>query len=165
MLTVWRRETIMRNLILSIALALLSTASIVQAQAHDLPPCSEVELLGIHRIMPGIDALFDLATEVRVMDDVLAYGQAQISWREQLWASTPQIKWRADHWARLPLCGDSFEYLLRLTWINSDLNIAAILHFFADVQYDDNPFWPQLTLGKERADTLLERLRSSNASQ
>ena len=116
-----------------------------------LPDCRASELDGVNKFIADHYALHEATGIIDTLEESLAYSTAQIEWREA-------------NWARLPFCGDSFEYLLRLTWINSDINIAVILHFFADVNYDDNPFWPQLSLGKERADALLERLRSSNAS-
>ena len=54
--------------------------------------CSEAELLGIHRIMPGIKELFDLAAEVRVMDDLLAYGRVEITWREHALAQYAALR-------------------------------------------------------------------------
>lgn len=76
-----------------------------------------------------------------------------------------QLAWREVQWARLPLCGDSFEYLLRMNWTNNDSTVAGVLHFFADVAYEDNPFWPATSSFKERADILLNRLRGVDASQ
>ncbi len=70
-----------------------------------------------------------------------------------------QLVWRERNWARLPLCGDFFEYFLRMNWTNNDTTGAGVLHFHADVAYADNPFWAQLPLFKERADVLLNRLR------
>jgi len=117
-----------------------------------LPDCVASELDTINRFIADHYALHEATGAIDTLEESLAYSNAQ-------------TEWSAANWAQLPLCGDSFEYLLRLTWINSDVNIAVILHFFADVNYDDNPFWPQLSLGKERADALLNRLRGIEASQ
>ena len=117
-----------------------------QPGSGSLPNCTASELDTINRILADHYALFEATGTVETLEGYVAFTEAQLAWREV-------------QWARLPLCGDSFEYLLRMNWINNDTNVAGVLHFFADVAYEDNPFWPAVSSFKDRADTLLNRLR------
>ena len=118
----------------------------------DLPGCTASELDTINSILADHYALYDAAGVVETLEEYLAFTEAQLAWREA-------------NWARLPLCGDSFEYFLRMNWTNNDTTIGGVLHFFADVAYNDNPYWPAVGSFKERADILLNRLRGINANQ
>lgn len=112
----------------------------------NLPVCTAPEIDAINSILADHYALYDATGVVDSLAGYIAFNEAQLVWRER-------------NWARLPLCGDSFEYFLRMNWTNNDSTVAGVLHFHADVAYDDNPYWPQLPLFKERADVLLNRLR------
>ena len=105
----------------------------------------------INGILADHYALHDAAGALESLAAYIAFSEAQLVWRER-------------NWARLPLCGDSFEYFLRMNWTNNDLTVAGVLHFHADVAYEDNLFWAQLALFKERADILLNRLRDGAAA-
>lgn len=117
----------------------------------DLPNCSSDEIDAINSILADHYALYDAAGTLESLAAYIAFNESQLVWRER-------------NWARLPLCGDSFEYFLRLNWTNNDTTVAGVLHFHADVAYEDNPFWAQLPLFKERADVLLNRLRDVAAA-
>ena len=123
-----------------------------QPGSGSLPDCTESELDTINRILADHYALYEATGAAETLEGYLAFTEAQLVWRE-------------IQWARLPLCGDSFEYLLRMNWINNDTNVAGVLHFFADVAYEDNPFWPAASSFKERADILLNRLRGIEDSR
>ena len=123
-----------------------------QQGSGSLPECAESELDTINRMLADHYALYDAAGVVETLESYVAFTAAQLAWREV-------------QWARLPLCGDSFEYLLRMNWINNDTNVAGVLHFFADVAYEDNPFWPAASSFKERADILLNSLRGIDDSR
>ena len=117
----------------------------------DLPNCTRAEIGAINSILADHYALYDAAGTLESLAAYIAFNEAQLVWRER-------------NWARLPLCGDSFEYFLRMNWTNNDTTVAGVLHFHADVAYEDNPFWAQLPLFKERADVLLNRLRDGAAA-
>lgn len=134
----------MRTLLRITAIALLSIVSLAQAQGSNLPPCSDAELLGIHRIMPGIKELFDLAAEVQVMDDVLAYGRAHISWREHLWQTTPP-------------CAEAFEAALLSNQLTADY-VASLLVNARKESGDENPYTSWQFEGAERFDRLWNSL-------
>ncbi len=118
----------------------------------NLPDCNASELDAINRMLADHYALYDATGVIETLEGYVAFTEAQLAWREV-------------QWARLPLCGDSFEYLLRMNWTNNDTTVAGVLHFFADVPYEDNPFWPATASFKERADVLLNRLRGIEAGQ
>lgn len=118
----------------------------------NLPACDASELDGINLILADHYALYDAAGAIETLQGYVAFTAGQLEWRER-------------NWARLPLCGDSFEYFLRMAWTNNDTTVAGVLHRFADVAFDDNPFWPAVYGFKERADVLLNRLRGLDAGQ
>ena len=123
-----------------------------QPGSGSLPDCTSSELDTINRMLADHYALYDAAGVIETLEGYVAFTEAQLAWREV-------------QWARLPLCGDSFEYLLRMNWTNNDSTVGGVLHFFADVPYEDNPYWPAASGFKERADVLLNRLRGVEASQ
>ena len=118
----------------------------------NLPDCTATEMDTINMILADHYALYEAAGVVETLADYVAFGEAQLAWRER-------------NWARLPLCGDSFEYFLRMSWTNNDTTVAGILHYYADVAYDANPFVPAVSSFKERADALLNELRRQSAAQ
>lgn len=123
-----------------------------QPGSRSLPRCAKAELDAINRILADHYALYEAIGDMETLEDYAAFTEAQLEWREH-------------NWARLPLCGDSFEYFLRMNWSNNDTTIAGVLHFFAGVAREDNPFLPAVSSFKPRADILLNRLRGIEASQ
>jgi len=86
----------------------------------DLPNCTSDEIDAINSILADHYALYDAAGTLESLAAYIAFNEAQLAWRER-------------NWARLPLCGDSFEYFLRMNWTNNDTTVAGVLHFHADV--------------------------------
>ena len=134
----------MRAFFIFVAFALLTSATAVMAQLSDLPTCSEAELQRVHGIMPGIQALFDLAAEVRTLDDVAAYGHAQIAWRDQLWTSTA-------------LCAEAFEMALLSSQLTADY-LASLLVNARKESAQENPYTDWQFEGAARFEALWNAL-------
>lgn len=141
----------MRRLLIVTLVAWLAVVSVVGAQGRELPPCSEAELAGIHSIMPGIEELFSLAADVRTLDDLVVYSQAQIIWREQLWTSTPP-------------CSEAFEMALLSNQLTADYLPSLLVN--ARKEADDvNPYQAWQFEGADRFDALWQALPPPEQTQ
>lgn len=141
----------MRAFLVIVVFALFTSAPAVEAQFGDLPACSEAELQRAHGIMPGIQKLFDLAAEVRTLDDLVAYGQAHISWREQLWTRTTP-------------CAEAFEMALLSNQLTADY-LASLLVNARRESAQENPYTAWQFEGAARFEALWNALPPKQANE
>ncbi len=134
----------MRQLLIITLIVLLLTISLGHAQGSDLPPCSETELAGIHSIMPGIEELFGMAADVHTLDDLTVYGQAQITWRGQLWIITPP-------------CSEAYKMALLANQLTTDY-LASLLVNARKESADVNPYQAWQFEGAARFEALWNAL-------
>ena len=117
----------------------------------DLPDCGDEEMRSLSLITADRLALYENTGVIETLDESLAFVESALAWREV-------------NWARLPLCGKTFELMLRMSWMNNDTAMAGLLHSYLDVPYDANPFVPQLSLSKERIKEIFNELRTAHAA-
>ena len=79
----------MRKLLLVSVFVLFSVTYLSGAQSNMLSPCTNEELAIAYEIQPGYEALTELAVGIETMDDLLAYGDAHILWRNETWSTLP----------------------------------------------------------------------------
>ena len=92
--------------------------------------CSADELESIQNILPEYRSLEDLAGKIDALDDLVAYSQAQIEWRE-------------DMLAQLARCGEVLEIAWLLSENSGDLAIMHALKFH-DIPGDESPVFQQV---------------------
>ena len=92
--------------------------------------CSADELETIQNLLPAYQMLEDMAAEIETIDELLAYSQAQIEWRE-------------DMLAQLARCGEVLEIAWLLSENSGDLAIMHALKFH-DIPGDESPVFQQV---------------------
>ena len=125
----------MRKLLLVSVFVLFSVTYLSGAQSNMLSPCTNEELAIAYEIQPGYEALTELAVGIETMDDLLAYGDAHILWRNETWSA-------------LPICSEMLELALS-TSQNADVFLSAILLDLIGVPREDNQYVELLYSGVE----------------
>ena len=112
---------------MAVLMLLLCIAPAIHSQANEFPPCSAAELAVVLDQRGEFDALFDLARgDEDTADFLLAYIEAQIQWREELWTD-------------LPSCAEAIETAALLSETTSDIASTAALTT-AGVPLSANPY-------------------------
>ena len=107
----------MRSLMI-VLVVLMSFAPAVQAQSQGFPLCSASELAFVAALQPAYD---DLVASLSAdgdtsLDKTLAFTEAQIEWREQLWDS-------------LPYCEEAIDIAVLMSQNTSDMGGMAALTY------------------------------------
>ena len=94
--------------------AVLNMTPVARAQISEFPSCSQSELAFVLELRGDYDALVDsLSTG---LDSALAYGAAQIEWRESLWSG-------------LPPCAEAIEVAVLMSQIANDRGAMTALNY------------------------------------
>ncbi len=144
----------MRILLYVGLISLLTILPASAAQESNLPPCTIAELAAGYDVVPGYEAMQDMALQIRTFEDLLNYSRAQIEWRVQAWAA-------------LPLCAELHPLGLQMSE-NSDAFVSAILLDVIGVAREDNPYVELLSSGvdtlQSRADAIKSAIQSGRAA-
>lgn len=116
----------MRILLLLGLVAVLMLVSAAQAQETDLPSCTRAEIDAVHASLAKVTEFSQRTSEIRSMDDLLAYSQTHIEWREGYWTNTP-------------LCAESFEIALLANQLIGDLVAFVLVNSLQD-DVEANPY-------------------------
>ena len=116
----------MRVFLLIVLVASLSSVSNVIAQDDALPPCTPAEIDNIHASLAEMTAFFHRASAVRTTDDLLAYSDSHIEWRERYWTSTP-------------LCAESYEIATLANQLIGDFVALVLVNSF-EKDVEVNPY-------------------------
>ena len=116
----------MRSVIVGL-LILLGIAPVIYSQDEGFPRCSSAELAFVLEQQGEFDALMEMAlADEDAANFILAYGAAQIEWRERLWAN-------------LPPCAEAIGAAALLSESTSDIASMAALTY-AGVPMSANPY-------------------------
>ena len=116
----------MRKSLLISLFALLVLLPAAQAMDSELPSCSSAELDSVSELMVGFHKLAAKADRLGTLDELLAYSQTHISWRDKLWSS-------------LPHCSPAFETALLANQLSGDFVTAILLTPHREL-FDENPY-------------------------
>ena len=107
----------MRSL-LTVLLILLANVTLVHSQPHGFPLCSAAELTFVSALQPVYDELAaGLSSDGDTsLEKTLAFTDAQIEWREQLWDS-------------LPPCAEAIDVAVLMSQNTSDMGAMAALTY------------------------------------
>ena len=106
------------------------------SETGSLPACADTELNTLDGILSQHLAIFNSYDYIKDVNDLLSFVEALVNWRE-------------ESWSRMPLCNGIIEMFLRINWFSND-NLVALALKLSDLPDDDNPYLPQLTIGKDQ---------------
>ena len=134
----------MRAFLRITVIVMLSMALLVQAQDSELPSCSTAELSALHDRIDGISDLFETVSNIRTMDDLLAYSYSHLEWREGIWPSSPR-------------CAQAFEIALLANQLIGDYVALIILNSYPG-ELEANPYSVGQDSGATRLQALMNEL-------
>ena len=108
-----------------------------QAQIDSFPACSLQQFSVADELIVEFETLIDQAQAIESLEDLLAYGEGQIEWRDTVWK-------------RLPRCAEMHRFGRTLIEIADDLAAALALDY-AGVDRQDNPYNERTADAAEKA--------------
>lgn len=134
----------MRHFWLLALIALLAFVPAIAGQDNGLPACTTAELDAIHASLGEMTAFFHRASDIGTTDDLIAYSQAHIEWRERYWTNSP-------------LCAESFEIALLANQLIGDFVALVLVNSLQD-DGEDNPYRADRKNGTVKLQALMDAM-------
>ncbi|MCY4540313.1 MAG: hypothetical protein OXE52_19010 [Chloroflexi bacterium] len=151
---VWTGALDMLSLLVRLSAALSDLAAgealppLDASSDYSSPSCTDYESEFVFDMLDELNAVAELATKFNSADDLLEFSIVQIQWREHMWTS-------------MPVCKESTELAWQMFQITADTVSAAALEMFAGLAKDENPFWQQILIGRQRLAELAAELQDN----
>ena len=100
-----------------------------QGQGNRLPTCSVAQLSSATSMRERFDTLVDKGSGINTLDDLLSFGTAQVTWRDNMWS-------------QLPLCAELFQLGLLMDQVSETMFMGLSLQS-AGVSTEANPYIEQ----------------------
>ena len=117
-----------------LAILIESSEEDPSAPVEEWPTCSVYQQLDLDGGMPEYSAFLEQLAPINSLEEVIALGEAEISWRKGLWSHAPA-------------CAQDIEGFLILSQAASSV-VASYAFQFAGVSSESNPFFEALPLNQ-----------------
>ncbi len=119
----------MKKLILLTLVIVFIVIPVSQGQENRLPTCAVAQLSSANSMRERFDTLVDKGSGINTLDDLLSFGTAQVTWRDNMWS-------------QLPLCAELFQLGLLMDQVSETMFMGLSLQS-AGVSTEANPYIEQ----------------------
>ena len=113
--------------------------SVAVTQEDSLPACTESAKESLHAFGEQMQLFAYFISEFDSVDDIMTFGEVQITWRDQIWE-------------KIPPCQEAIKAGQLVIQLTGDTVPGSALLFFLDVPEADNPYLGEILSARDRVE-------------